>query len=240
MKNMLFDVLVLLAVLSLPGCCCTQSVCMPTLCPNPFWMEDLQDGYCQMSANMRANMCCLQQRAHCNFAQMSAQWQCPCQQCSQARSQPCPCGQAQGFDGMGPAQNPAYFPASPQPQINQNQFNQNQFNQNGINQNFTVPGQSTQNYPPASITPQGPISVPAPPASTPATPNSPGDTSPVVVPKINPSASNQPPAIIPPADPSIPLERQPNLNQVGFRKADAQRAASSGWKPIAELPAALR
>lgn len=217
----------------MPGCCCTHSVCMPTYCPNPYWMEDLQDGYCEMSAKMRANMCCLQHRARCSFAQMSARFQCPCQQCSQVQSQGWPGGQGQVFDGMGASQNPAYFPASPQPQTNQNQFNQN----------FTVPGQSTHNYPPASITPQGPITLPpppGPPVSTPAAPNSPGDTAPVVVPKINPSASNQPPAIIPPADPSIPLERQPNLNQVGFRKAEAQRAASNSWKPIAELPEALR
>lgn len=206
---------------------------MPTCCPNPCWMDDLKDTCSEMSEQMHANMCCFKQRMHSSFAQMSAHFQCPCQKCAHARHQQCPCEpgygvMGQGAMGMSSSQPPAFFPASPQ---------------SSTNQTFPAPEQSIHQYPPAAITPQEPTSmpsVPAPPSSTPSTSPPPSDSAPVVVPKINSSASNQPPSIIPPVDPSIPLELHSNLNQVGFRKADAQRTANNGWKPVETLPNTLR
>jgi hypothetical protein len=235
MKYSLFAVLAILAILGLPGCCCTPAICMPTMCHNPYWMEDLQDDYCQLSSAMQAKFCRFQQQARCRMAQLNASLTCPCQQCAMSRQHAYPCSNCQGFQSGNTMQYPAGFPAN-QPQMNQ------------MNQSFTEPGFSTQNYPPASINstqepaPAPPASVPGPPVTLPATPDQhqpAPNTAPVPVPKINPSASNQPPAMIL-TDPSIPLEFQTNLNQVGFRKAETDKPKFTGWRPAATVPEALR
>lgn len=155
--------------------------------------------------------------------------------CRRCKQQSCRCGAYDFTESI----------AAPGPQVTQR-----------IEQSCAVPNQYQEHYqgvphpanssgtvnepvsaPPAPLTDEelkgprktmGPTPIPgqqaAPQSSPPANPG-------------NPQGSS---TMLPSPDPSIPLEGRANLNQVGFRKADQQRPLYNGWKPVKELPEALR
>ncbi|MDB5386186.1 MAG: hypothetical protein JWM11_1832, partial [Planctomycetaceae bacterium] len=297
MTHKLLAMLATVAFLCLPGCCGTPLVCMPVCCHNPYWMEDLQDGYCQAAGNVNAHLCQASQRVRCSLSQWNAGMECACrkqqqarishqsstvaapklapdfqiaatdvcdapdskcqERCSSCKQQPCRCGKCSGFERVENSSRPSIFsPALP-----------------STNQNGMIQGNLAPNYSPSpTITPNSEPSqvrgVPPPPgspapSSKPPAPRRQGQPTPIPVPKITPnpattpsppspnspqpntpapdtSSTEPPPAETPSVDPSIPLERPPSLDQIGFRKADSEKPLYNGWKPVDQLPKALR
>jgi hypothetical protein len=267
MKLRLFALLVLGTLSSFSGCCCTPQVCMPMYCHNPYWMEDLQDGYCETTAHLNASMCQMNRNLRCTLSQLHAKTECACrkqaqtriaaapkknascdsgafelpasncqERCTQCKQQPCRCGkcQCEGFERVGPTSPPSIF-SQMLPQSDANDLPP----ENSI-PNFPPPASINPNSEPSSVPPVQ-ETLPAPPG-----PSRQGQPTPIPapipVPKISPSTPAPSPTagLAPPTDPSIPLERQVRLNQIGFRKADAEKPSSAGWKPVTELPKSLQ
>jgi hypothetical protein len=105
MKRNYFAIIVSMALVGLPGCCCPRT-CVPQLgCANPYWMEDLQYGCCETVGHVNFSLCQFKHSLACQYYHLKSQlaMNCQCQMPSCRCSSPT-CAQRPCFQQPCPQQ----------------------------------------------------------------------------------------------------------------------------------------